>query len=209
MRRLFIAALLAAGTAVSSLHAQAPRGKDIQPGARIRVAAPVRNNGMVVTATRGWTVGTVQSVDSQAVVLRVRRPEGEVEEQIPFDIMTELEISRGIGTVTGARRRGAVRGGLIGVAAGAVVSGAAYLVNRGDQEFEDPEPAECSALCSLFEASPANTARNLAVGGVAGAILGGVIGGRAREIWEPTRMPRVDFRAGAGGGTTLSVSFAL
>ena len=209
MRRLFIAALLAAGSAVSTLHAQGVRATDLQPGTRIRVAAPVRANGLVVTATRGWTVGTVQSIDSQTVVLRVRRPEGEVEEQIPFDIMTDLEVSRGIGTVEGARRRGAVRGGLIGVTAGAVVSGFAYLVNRGDEEFEDDEPAECSALCSLFESSTANTARNVAVGGVAGAILGGVIGGRAREIWEPTRFPRVDFVADAGGRTTLSVSLAL
>jgi hypothetical protein len=209
MRRIFIAALMAAGTAVSTLHAQAPRGTDLQPGTRIRVAAPVRANGIVVTATRGWTVGTVQSVDSQAVVLRVRRPEGEVEEQIPFDIMTDLEVSRGIGTVAGARRRGAVRGGLIGAGVGAVVSGFAYLANRGDEEFEDREPAECSGLCSLFESTTANTARNIGVGGAAGALIGGVIGGRAREIWEPTRMPRVDFVAGAGGRTTLSFSLAL
>lgn len=209
MRRLFIAALLAAGTAVPTLHAQAVRATDVQPGARIRVAAPVRANGIVVTATRGWTVGTVQSIDNETVVLRVRRPEGEVEEQIPFDIMTDLEVSRGIGTVAGARRRGAVRGGLIGVTAGLAVSGVAYLYHRGDEEPVGREPAECSGLCALFESSTANTARNVAVGGVAGALVGGVIGGRAREIWEPTRMPRVDFVAGAGGRTTLSVSFAL
>ncbi|MBD0320324.1 MAG: hypothetical protein ICV87_08320 [Gemmatimonadetes bacterium] len=211
MRKLLIATLLAAGTAASTLHAQDERAAGLTPGTRVRVAYPVRNNGLVVDATRGWTVGTVQSIDRESIVLRVRRPEGETEEQIPFDVITDLEVSRGIGSAGGARRRGAVRGGTIGVGLGAIVSAVALLDDRPtDQDLGgDPEPAECSGLCSVFEASRANTIRNLAVGGGLGALAGTLIGGRAREIWEPTQKPRVDLRAHAGGGAALSLTLAL
>ena len=209
MRTFLIATLLAAST--TALHAQAEAAADLQPGARVRVAVPLRSEGRVITATRGWTVGTVQSIDRQFIVLRVQRPEGLMEEQIPFDVIKSVEVSRGIVSDEDAQRRGAIRGGKIGVAVGAGATAFLYLASKGferiDSEFD--ESVECTGACSFLELTPLNAVRNVAVGGGLGALLGGVFGSRAREVWVPTQKPRVDLRSRAGGGTAVSLNFAL
>ena len=205
MRSLFLAAFLAASTAGTSLHAQQQPSSVIQPGARVRVAAPVRANGLIVTATRGWTVGTVQSVDREAVVLRVHRPEGETEEQIPFDVITDIEVSHGVGTPREGMRRGAIRGGGVGGAVALVPLGFVLLATGKEGYNND---GDCTGACTALEPTVGNAIRNTAIGGLAGALIGRMIGKRARELWVPVRVPSVDFRPGPST-QTVSLSIPL
>lgn len=160
----------------------------------------MRFGGRILTATRGWTVGTVQSIDREFIMLRVQRPEGQTEEQIPFDVISELQVSRGIGTVGEAKRRGVRRGAIVGAGFGAGVSALTYLYDRNDS----PDP-QCTGVCSALESSAVNTVRNVAVAGGLGALAGMLIGRRALEIWEPTAKPRLDLRSRDGGGTAVSL----
>ena len=207
MRTFLIATLLAASA--SALHAQAEAPTDLQPGARVRVAVPLRSEGRVITATRGWTVGTVQSIDGQSMVLRVQRPEGVMEEQIPFDVITSVEVSRGVASESDSERRGRIRGAKLGAAVGAGASAFIYLVTRDDGVSSGfAESPECTGACSIMEWTPLNAVRNVVVMGGLGALLGGHIGKRAREVWERTPKPPLDLRSRADGGTAVSLTLA-
>lgn len=211
MRTLLIATLLAAVTSATALHAQSEAAADLQPGARVRVAVPVRSGDRIITATRGWTVGTIQSIDREFIVLRVQRPEGQTEEQIPFDVITGLEVSRGLVSGEDAQRRGAIRGAKIGTALGVALSTFGFLISQrgGGRGPGLGTPDDCTDICSVLAPTAESALRNVFVGGGLGALAGTFFGERARETWEPIAKPRVDLRSRPGGGTAVSLSFAL
>jgi hypothetical protein len=159
---------------------------DVQPGDRVRVSVPQVSAKPVV--------GTV--VADLPGMLRLSRGVGSDDTfDIPWGMVSRLEVSRG----RLSRGQGVRRGALRGLAAGALVGvlGGAVLAVGVEERNEHTEVDEGRAIATLA----------LRFGAI-GAAAGGVIGFQARENW--VRLPYSGISVGLKGDSpqlTFSLQF--
>ena len=98
--------------------------------------------------------------------------------EIPLELVTRVEVSRGSPSSAAERIR---RGALQGLGGGLLVGGGIGLIRGYGAQYRNPD-AGVNVL--------AVTARTAARFGVAGAVLGSAFGLRVRERWERLPIPR-------------------
>ncbi|HEX8211425.1 MAG TPA: hypothetical protein VF584_14735 [Longimicrobium sp.] len=195
MLRLSLAGLLAVALTASAAPCQ--QRIQVAPGTRVRVTVPIVVDGVAINRGGGTAVGTIVGIDSESITTR-RESDGAVQ-TTPFSALTHLEISRGILSTGEARRRGTVRGALIG--GGIAVS--TYALYRVLQVVarEAGKDADCNGpdepFCEDTDEMP--YVLELIGGGIlGGALIGFTVGSLKREHWvrvsprslEPVEMPR-------------------
>jgi hypothetical protein len=144
----------------------APLGAQVmlQPGAKVRITAPTAG----VERFQGTVIATGDTIDVARGDARVR---------VPAAAVTRLELSRGKGRLAGAGR-GALWGGGIGLALGAITSG------------QRDEYADCDDLEPFVECDPYSTGEWLAINTVGGAAWGALIGAIVgKERWDVIPVP--------------------
>ena len=159
---------------------------NVQPGDRVRVTVPQVSARPVV--------GTV--VADLPGMLRISRDVGSDDTfDIPWEMVSRLEVSRG----RLSRGQGVRRGALRGLAAGALVGvlgGAVFAVGvEGSDRYTDVNEGRAIATLALRF-------------GAIGAAAGGVIGFQARENW--VRLPYSGISVGMKGHSpqlTFSLQF--
>lgn len=195
MLRLAVAGLFAVALTASAAPCQ--QRIEVPPGTRVRVTVPPFVDGVAINRGATTSVGTIVGIDSASITARMEN--GGAVQTLPFSALTHLEISRGIASAAEGRRRGLVRGALVGggIAVGTyalytLVQIAAKEVSESNCPLEDGD-------CSL---SPKNDVPYVLeiVGGsiVGGALIGVTVGSVKRERWqrvsprllEPIEMPR-------------------
>ncbi len=198
MIRNSLAMLLAVGLAASGAAAQ--EAAEVRPGARVRVSAPQFYQGQMLTHSMRPEIGTLVSVDSASVTVRIQR-DGTLM-TTPFSAIRRFEVSRGTHSALQGSLRGMRKGALIG--AGLVASGyaIAYLVLIGGDKLQG---ANCSfELLTCGEPEDPSIEYfipALTVATVGGALLGVTVGSAERERWDGVRvrtLPRTE--------VTLSIS---
>ena len=150
--------LLVAGALATPAEAQVM----LQPGAKVRITAP--------TLGVKRFQGTIISVSDTIDVAR-----GDARVKVPAAAVTQLELSRGKSRLAGAGR-GALWGGGIGLAFGAITSGL-----RDDAEVVCEDGAGCEGY-SMGEWLAINTAS----GALWGALIGAIVG---KERWDTIPVP--------------------
>jgi hypothetical protein len=170
----------------------------VQPGARVRVSVPQLNSFREVGNSGEWQIGTVQSIDTAAVTLRMERDGSEF--RIPMSVLRAIEVSRGTVSPGEGWTHDARSGGLAGMAAGATVFGVTLLTHKAY------DAAHCDPNCTLSKGLLRPTAGHAAIliggGGVLGALVGGVLGATSRrERWESLPVPPVRMQVSATGAT--------
>jgi hypothetical protein len=205
MLRLSLTALLA--VAVTASAAPCQQRIEVAPGTRVRLTVPTFVDGVAVNRSATTSVGTIVGIDSTSITARMENGGGV--QTLPFNVLTHVEISRGRVSAGEGRRRGAIRGALIGGGLTASTYALYRLVQVGSDEL-----AKSNCDFVLIEC-PAKTDTSIPLvleiigGGIAGGALVGVtIGSWKRERWqrvsprslEPIEMPRA---------VSLSVSVKL
>lgn len=167
--------------ALLSAAAQHAPAQGLPDSARVRITATGLSPHRPV-------VGTVLAVRPGLIVIQEERKGGSVLE-IPTDIISKLEMSRGNASAESAAWRGMWQGTLAGAV---MVGGSSLVYGMGNDNGGDSRPA--------IEVA----ARGAAVGAVVGFLAGSVAGSRARERWEPVRVS-----ASGAPRKTASVSLSL
>jgi hypothetical protein len=186
MSQLIASLLVLALAYPATLVAQAaPTAATLAPGARVRVT----------TSGSGRQIGTV--VAHRGDTLLVRWPEFANAVAVPLDGVSRLEVSTG-------RHRRVVKGLMLGTAIGGVTG---VLIGAASYE-----PCDSTEFMGCF-LGPTSRGESAAVVGVAGGVLGLVVGslaGLARhERWKPVSLGerRVAFAVTPRAhGTRLGVS---
>lgn len=192
LRTLLAAALL---FAAAPLAAQSP----LAPGARVRVSAPVFENGMEVARSRNLLVGTVLRLDSSQITMQTRTGD---ELSIPLTSIRRIEVFEGTLSRSAGVERGALQGALVGGGAVATILGAIALgdVIRGC----DLGPCDSPGL------GAGEPARLVAIGSGVGAGIGMLFGARDRSRWTEVDLGRMHISmASSAGATALALSLRL
>jgi hypothetical protein len=180
-------------------------------GSRVRAYVPVVFDSREVASASLYHTGTVTEMDS--VSLTLREADG-TEFRAPFTSLRELKLSGGVLSAGDARRRGTLRGGVIGAGLGLGGVGLlAGILAMGDKTFHSPDCGSelgvpCLGLNGHTEIRPAGAAIAVVVGGAFGALAGASLSHTGRERWigVPLRALRVQpSRAGAAGAVGLSL----
>lgn len=194
LRSLVIAGLLALST--SAVAAAQESRPEIREGARIRVTAPLCRQGLRVQGTSRWIVGTVRETTPTSVVLQTDPADSTSRTEIPYDVIRTIDVSRGRMDSRTSVRRGAARGAMVGAGTALVFYGTLSLLPDGG----------CETDCSpILDTSGIKLVRNVGVLVGTGALVGALVGTRAREKWDSVRIPRVRVSPSAHA-TSLSLS---
>jgi hypothetical protein len=212
IRRIVFAAALAA-LASSRLVAQiAPETvRGIAPGTRIRVSAVAVEDRIESRDAndKRWRTGVLSDVTADGLVLQTNPSRPDALVTLPFGVIQEIQVSRGRLNLG----RGVRRGALQGTAAGAISVG--ILVALGSFSGSGECDPLHDPLCSPEDVEEARRSGSLGerakwagifVG--TGALLGAVVGTRAREVWEPAAR-HVTVSSAASGGTGVGLSFRI
>lgn len=152
--------LMIAGATADPLGAQVV----LHPGAKVRITAPAAG----VARFQGTVITTGDTIDVARGDARVR---------VPANAVTRLELSRGKGRLAGAGR-GALWGGGIGLALGAITTGQRENYGR------------CAESGPYVECEPMSSGEWLAYNTVGGAMWGALIGAVVgRERWDTIAVP--------------------
>lgn len=196
MRHLIAALLLLCAVATDGTAQLA----GLEPGARVRVSVPVRSIASVVPGADRWQTGVVIESDTAAVSLRL---ESGVVTTIPYDVMSQAQVSRGTQSSTAGARKGLLRGLGVGFGSSVVFYGLTQLFNV---EYD------CEANCTGEEGVPSFFGPEyrpyIVYPTVAGAVLGLGFGSQARERWQPLTLPNrlLSVRPVPGGGAAVGLS---
>lgn len=193
--------LLAAAAAVL-LHlgpAHTQSFSTLTPGTRVRVAPNAAGfvDGRSFKGNARWIVGTVRSVDRATLSLQLEGEGADSDYTVPVSTVGQLEVSSGTRSSGAGARRGAVRGGLLG----AVIATVPLILGRFDPDGRDDDDSDfgdddseredkCSLGCQVVRPRGSNWIRNEAIGIAGGAVVGALVGSRARERWVPVLVPR-------------------
>ncbi|HEX8905933.1 MAG TPA: hypothetical protein VF771_13875 [Longimicrobiaceae bacterium] len=176
--------------AVTVLSSAPAAGQALQPGTRVRVAAPIIRHDSRFT-------GTVVSTENGRVLLQLDRTVRQDTQldtiSIPLNLIRRVEVSLGQGSGD-LRGPAAITGGVAGLVVGVL---AGLLVGSG----EDEDGATKNPWPTALLMGP--------LVGAAGAGVGALIGDRPHEQWQTMRLPRPAAGPTAGRGLYLGVSLGV
>ncbi|HSU12956.1 hypothetical protein [Longimicrobium sp.] len=201
-RRIVPAAALAA-LASTRLAAQiAPETvRAIAPGTRIRVSAVAVEDRIASRDANDmqWRTGVLHEVTADGIVLQTNPGRADALVTVPFGVIQEVQVSRGNLDVRRGARRGVLQGAAAGGMFGVIVLGANALVGNVD----------CQPGFECDNEMPTGAAVAIVAGGTAGgALIGALVGTRAREVWEPAAR-HVSVAPARTGGTGVGLSFGF
>ena len=185
MRRIAVVlwcpALLAFARSAQCL--QAPR---LDSGSRIRLDAP---------SLGGRLTGILEEAGSDTLIVRVDGDAPGLVLLVPTDSVTRLEVRR--------ERRMTLEGAGLGVLAGTLLA----VVASPDLVDED---GNCTtAACLAYKVSP-HVGTRIEVLGLAGALLGAIVGSSTKTTtWASVDLRRLNVAATANGGLALGVRISF
>ncbi len=159
--------------------AQAPR---LEPGARIRFDA---------ASLGGRLTGTLVTWESDTLMVKVDGYAEGLNLIVPVDSLSRIDVRR--------ERRMTLEGVGLGLLAGTLTALAA------DPDWVD-ENGDCTTVpCLAYKVSPHLDTR-LAVFGLAGALLGTIVGSETKTVtWAPVHLERLNVGPAPGGGLALGL----
>jgi hypothetical protein len=161
------------------------------------VTVPTFVDGVAVNRSATTSVGTIVGIDSTSITARMEN--GGAVQTLPFNVLTHVEISRGRVSAGEGRRRGAIRGALIGGGLAASTYALYQLVLVGSEELAKSNCDFVLLDCPEKTDTRIPLVLEIIGGGIAGGALVGVtIGSFTRERWQrvsprsldPVEMPR-------------------
>lgn len=168
-----------------ALGMQVPRPR-LEPGARIRFDAP---------GFGGRVIGTLEEWESDTLVVRVNGDAPGLVLVVPVDSVSRLEVRR--------ERSMTIEGALLGVLAGTLLAAVA------SPDVVDENGNCTTAECLAYKVSPHFNTR-LTVLGIAGALLGTIVGSETRNVtWATVPLERLSVDATPNGGLALGVRIAF
>ena len=182
LRSVFCLALLGGMLTTSTLSAQVR--SDLTPGTRLRLRVANELPAVAQAWPRGWITGELETIDADYLVLTTSGPHAGRQLAVPREIVTKLELSRGIRSGPRAAWRAGWRGAADGAALGAVWVGALKVY-----DMANPDPPSAWGLLAP-EPTAANALRYAGVGAVIGGVTAGIIGLIPHEEWERVPMVR-------------------
>jgi hypothetical protein len=198
IRLLTLAALLVC-VAAPDVAAQVSA---FQPGARVRVAIPIRQDLREVKGSSAWQTGVVTESDTTGVTLRLNSG---VVSTIPYEVISRAEVSLGAQTSGTGARKGLLRGAAVGAGAAAIV----YLLNSAFKNCDVCEGDDCPPCANPKYLGDRFAPVLLGAAGV-GAGLGFTLGSQARENWQPVDLPKRSYMvSSAGRGMRVGLTIQL
>lgn len=183
--RSVVTVLALALTASPAIAQETP---EVLPGARIRVTQPVFIDGVNIGRVHRPQVGTLVRVDSASITALLE--EDGTLLTLPFSAINRLQISQGPISGTRGTMHGARKGAIIGGGFMAVIYGAAYLIQVGNDRDRRKNcihtPEFCAGIPRIEPELP-YLVPALVGGTLGGAAIGFGMGSRQREAWQEVR----------------------
>jgi len=165
MRKILMLAL-GSLLAPSLANAQTTRAREwpIAAGARVRV----------VSSAVGSVPQTGRVIAAGDDTLTFRPAAEDIAVTIPTSSILKLQVSEGTHT---RKAQGSLYGFLIGAGTGAILGAASY------------KKSDCSELCIFPDSRAFDATLGGALLGIAGAIVGTIVGAHAVDTWVPVALP--------------------